>query len=270
MPGMPVPARLGVEFDKGRRPSPGPAEDRDLAISSTFFVPLDFSVKISAILRIPSWRRIMPALSSNDDTDDLLDRTSWGDDGARDLLLERHRARLKSMIAVRLERRLQARFDPSDVVQEVLHEAAEHLDDYLKERPLPFHAWLREIAWKRLVDLRRKHIAAGKRSILREQPFDPGLSDESAAALADRLVASATSPSQKLLDQELRVRVREALEALPPLDREVLILRYLERLSPRETAEALGISNGAASTRHTRALARLRELLDAEQGEERR
>src|SRR3954462_11735181 len=166
---------------------------------------------ISLVLRKPSWRRIMPALSAKDDTDDLLERTSWGDDRARDLLLERHRARLKTMIAVRMERRLQARVDPSDVVQEVLHEAAGHLDGYLKERALPFAAWLREIAWKRLVDLRRKHIGAGKRSILREQSFDPGLPDESAVALADRLVASASSPSKKLLDEELRTRVREAL-----------------------------------------------------------
>ena len=51
---------------------------------------------------------------------------------------------------------------------------------------------------------------------------------------------------------------------MPPLDREVLILRHLERLSLEETAEALGITKGAASTRHTRALGRLRELLDGE------
>ncbi len=102
----------------------------------------------------------MPALSSNDDTNDLLERTSWGDDDARDSLLERHRARLRTMIAVRLDRRLQARLDPSDVVQDVLQEATRNLDGYLKERPLPFHAWLREIAWKRIVDLRRKHFDA--------------------------------------------------------------------------------------------------------------
>ncbi len=147
----------------------------------------------------------MPALSSNDDTNDLLERTSWGDAQARDLLLKRHRARLRTMIAVRLDRRFQARVDPSDVVQDVLKEAAGLLDTYLRERPLPFHAWLREIAWKRLVDLRRKHVQAGKRSVLREQHFDLGLSDESAAALADRLMASGTSPSDNIINEELRV-----------------------------------------------------------------
>jgi RNA polymerase sigma-70 factor (ECF subfamily) len=209
----------------------------------------------------------MPALSSNDDTNELLERTSWGDDQARNLLLERHRARLRTMIAVRLDRRFQARVDPSDVVQDVLQEATRNLDGYLKERPLPFLAWLREIAWKRLVDLRRRHIVAGRRSVLREQYFYLGISDESAFALADLLVAGGSSPSKNLMDQELRARVRTALDALPPLDREVLILRYLERLSASETADALGITKGAASTRHTRALSRLRELLDDEQGE---
>src|SRR5205085_4756112 len=124
-------------------------------------------------------RRIMPALSSNDDTDDLLERTSCGDDRARNRLLERHRARLRTMIAVRMDRRLKARVDPSDVVQEVLQEANRNLAGYLRDRPLPFHAWLREIAWKRLVDLRRRHIRAAKRSVIREKDVDLGLSDES-------------------------------------------------------------------------------------------
>ncbi len=94
----------------------------------------------------------MPALSSHDDTDDLLERTSWGDKQARDLLLERHRARLRTMIAVRMDRRIRARIDPSDVVQDVLQEASKNLGDYLQDRPVPFLVWLREIAWKRLVE----------------------------------------------------------------------------------------------------------------------
>src|SRR5262245_26816363 len=52
------------------------------------------------------------------DTDQLLDRAASGDGSAREQLLERHRKKLKRMVAIRLDRRIAARVDPSDVVQE--------------------------------------------------------------------------------------------------------------------------------------------------------
>jgi RNA polymerase sigma-70 factor (ECF subfamily) len=62
--------------------------------------------------------------------------------------------------------------------------------------------------------------------------------------------------------------VREALGRLPPADREVLELRHLEQLSVAETAAVLGVSVGAAKTRHLRAVQRLRALLEAPSAEE--
>ena len=59
--------------------------------------------------------------------------------------------------------------DPSDVVQEALAEATQHFDEYLRTRPLPFSAWLRQFAWQRLVKLHRHHIRAQKRSVSREE-----------------------------------------------------------------------------------------------------
>ena len=76
------------------------------------------------------------------DTDQLLERSAAGDSGARDQLLGRHRDRLRRMVDARLDRRLAARLDPSDVVQDVLLEAAHRLPDYLKDRPMPFYPWL--------------------------------------------------------------------------------------------------------------------------------
>ncbi len=64
-----------------------------------------------------------------------------------------------------------------------------------------------------------------------------------------------------LIREEMRQRVRQALERLKPQDREVLVLRYLEQLSPAEVAAVLGIKEGAVKTRQTRALVRLGELL---------
>src|SRR5262245_28661520 len=104
------------------------------------------------------------------DTEQLLDDASRGDAGARGRLLELHRERLRRMVAVRLDRRLAARLDPSDVVQETLAEAAARLDAYLRDRPLPFYPWLRRLAEERLADAYRQHLRAGRRSVAREEP----------------------------------------------------------------------------------------------------
>src|SRR5207248_2269319 len=95
---------------------------------------------------------------------------SRGDARARQQLLARHQNRLRQMVAYRMDRRLAARIDPSDVVQETLLDAALKLSDYLRDRPLPFYPWLRQLAFDRLVELNRLHLRAKKRSVRREEP----------------------------------------------------------------------------------------------------
>jgi RNA polymerase sigma-70 factor (ECF subfamily) len=153
------------------------------------------------------------------------------------------------------------------VVQEALADAAVKLADYARSRPLPFYPWLRQLAWDRLIDLHRRHIKAGKRSVTREEPDALRLPDESAAELAARLVHLGSSPSTHVLREELRQRVRQALERLAPGDRQVLVLRHLEQLSTADAAVVLGISEGAFKSRHLRALQRLRTLLGDELSE---
>ena len=103
------------------------------------------------------------------DNDELLERAGRGDAQARADLLARHRERLRRMVALRMDRRLSPRVDPSDVVQDALAEAHRQLPDYLLERPLPFYPWLRQIAWDRLVQQHRRHLHAGRRSVRREE-----------------------------------------------------------------------------------------------------
>ncbi len=195
------------------------------------------------------------------DSEHLLRRAGQGDPLARQQLLAQYRQRLRQMIAVRMDRRLAARLDPSDVVQETLAEAVQQLATYLRQPPLPFYPWLRQLAWKRLVALYRRHIRAGKRSVCREEHGAPPLPDESALDLAGRLLARGSSPSARLRREELRDRVRAALAQLPERDREVLVLRHLEQLSTPEIAAVMAITEGAVYTRHLRALERLRRLL---------
>jgi RNA polymerase sigma-70 factor (ECF subfamily) len=206
--------------------------------------------------------------ASQPDSDELLRAAGHGDGSARHRLLARHRSRLRQMVAVHLDRRLAARIDPSDVVQETFIDAARNLSDYLRERPLPFYPWLRQLAWQRLERLHRDHIRRHRRSVLREEGPGQLSLDHSADALVNLLKASGTSPSRQLIRDEMSRRVQDALSQLSPNDRELLIMRYLEEMSAAEIGAVLGIGAGAVRTRHVRALARLRSLLDDDRSQE--
>jgi RNA polymerase sigma-70 factor (ECF subfamily) len=200
------------------------------------------------------------------DTEALIRKARQGDATAREKLLARHRGRLRHLIAYRLDPRLAARVDPSDVVQEALTDASRKLSDYLERRPLPYYPWLRQLALERLLKLHRRHISAQKRSVTREEELIPPLPDESAFELAGH-PTSRGQPLSHLMRIELSQRVQSALSQLEPRDREILVLRHVEQMSSREMAAVLGITPGAARVRHLRALQRFQCLLGQEMGD---
>jgi RNA polymerase sigma-70 factor (ECF subfamily) len=196
----------------------------------------------------------------------LLQRAGEGDPQARAELLERYRGRLRRMIAMRLDKRVAARTDASDIVQETMKDAHKRMPEYFSEPQLPFYPWLRRIAADRLADVHRTHIGAEKRSVLREHPWMPDLNDGSVAELAHGIAASSIMPGRRAMQAELEARMKAALLELKPHDREILVLRYLEQLGVAEIAAVLGISQTAVTSRHLRALQRLRRLLGDEFG----
>ena len=188
----------------------------------------------------------------------LLILAGQGDLEARGRLLSRFRDPLKSLAASRLDRRMASRLDPSDVAQDVLAEAGRRLAIYLRDRPLPFYAWLVQFARDRLIDARRRHLGAANRSVLREA-MPP--SDSACAA-----VASDTGPVDRAIRRERQATVRSALDRLSASDRKILLLRHVEGLSVANSAIALCIGEEAVKSRHRRALERLRTLLEPESG----
>jgi RNA polymerase sigma-70 factor (ECF subfamily) len=197
----------------------------------------------------------------------LIRRAVDGDRSAIDELLARHRPQLRRMVAVRMDSRLKARFDPSDVVQTVLAEAAQKMVSFQKS-PDEFYPWLRQLAWDELARLHRDHIRTKKRSVTREQnDWQARVADESIAQLVDHLATRQLGPGSRLIHDELRARVRAAIEELAPQDREVLMLRFLEQLGIRETAIALGLTESAVKSRQFRAIERLSKLLSELQAE---
>ena len=107
------------------------------------------------------------------ETDRLLREAARGDQAALRSLLERHRERLRRMVALRMDSRLLARVDASDVVQEALLDAARRLAEYERERPLPFYPWLHRLTAQRLAIFHREHHRGSRRVRGEEHAFAP-------------------------------------------------------------------------------------------------
>ena len=201
--------------------------------------------------------------SSSSDSEHLVNRAAEGDLQVREELLTHYQGRLRRMVAARIDHRLAARVDPSDVVQEVLIDAAGGLDDYLRNRPLPFYVWLRQFARERLHKLHRRHIGAQRRSVAREEPWFDFLGG--IGARAGRSTPGQRQQPQPPLGQGRASRTAAVCprptsraRSRDPVDAD------FEQLSVAEAAAALGISAGAVKVRHLRALQRLRDRLDDE------
>jgi RNA polymerase sigma-70 factor (ECF subfamily) len=195
---------------------------------------------------------------------DLIDRARRGDQDALNALFARHRDRLRRMVDIRLDPRLQARLDASDVVQDAYVKVTERLGEYFREPKVPFFLWLRLVVGEQLTWLHRHHLGTGMRDAGRERTIYPAsLPEASSAALAAQLVGPHTSPTQQLVRAERVRRVQDALNALDPVDREILSLRHFEELTAAETAQVLGIEEAAAAKRFFRATRRLKAILDS-------
>lgn len=195
-------------------------------------------------------------------TQQLLDLAKIGDREATDRLLARHREALRRMIALRLDRRIQQRVDASDIVQDVLVDADRRLATYLLDPTMPFHLWLRQMAKDRLIDAHRRHHASAKRSVAREQPMVAlGGMEESTVQLIGELSDHELTPAAAATMHELQVRFEGAIGELPEQDQEIVLMRHFEHLSNQEIAQALGLTEPAASMRYLRAMRRLRTLL---------
>jgi RNA polymerase sigma-70 factor, ECF subfamily len=196
------------------------------------------------------------------DPTDAIDRLRGGDRGALAALFDEHRGRLRRMVELRIDARLRARLDPSDVVQEAFLDVARDLDSYLADPNLPPLLWLRLHVGRRLTTLHRRHLGTRMRNAgLEISLYQGAVPEASSAALASMLLGRHTSPTQAAQRAERMLRVQEALNSLDPIDREVLALRHFEQLGRAEAAQVLGISQETGAKRYFRALKRLKDVL---------
>lgn len=192
--------------------------------------------------------------------DELVQRAVAGDEGAMAELFGQYRERLHRMITLRMDQRMQARVDASDVLQDAYVDLARQLPSYAKDPKLPLFLWMRRITGQRLSKLHRNHLGAAKRNAALEVSRR-ATPQASSVVLASRLIGQFTSVGGQAVRAEMQLKLQEVLNSLDPNDREILALRHFEQLDNREIAILLEISEQAAIQRHYRAVLRLKNAL---------
>ena len=170
----------------------------------------------------------LPMVEANDDSETLrlVDQAAAGDQQAWAELIDRHRDRLKRMVAVRMDHRLQGRIDPSDVIQEACLVASKQIATYAANPSMPFYLWLRWITGQRLIDQHRRHLGAKARGVNREVSLYHGAFPETTSEdLAAQLMGRISTPSQEA------IRIEQQWRCKTPSSRST---RSIARFSPSD------------------------------------
>jgi RNA polymerase sigma-70 factor (ECF subfamily) len=185
-----------------------------------------------------------------------------GDAAARDRLFGSCRSFVATAARFHLQRRLQAKVDASDVVQQSLLEAHRGFDGFAGETPQEWLAWLKRIVAHNAFDVAKRYRGTAKRDAGREVPL--AAHDDASHGWHEHPVDPASSPSGRAIRWEQELLLAAAVEALDEDHREVLFLRNIERLPFEEVARRMGRSSGACRMLWMRAIAAVRERLPAE------
>jgi RNA polymerase sigma-70 factor (ECF subfamily) len=205
--------------------------------------------------------------TDSEETTELLKRGVAGDQQALADLWDQYQERLLRLVKLRMDRRMQGRVDESDVLQEAFVDFASRVEEYASDPSMPFFLWLRYLTGQRLQLLHRHHLGTMMRDAGREVSIHRGpMPQATSISLAAQLLGRFTSVTQAVQRTEMRVMLQEVINSMDNIDREILALRHFEELSNTETAQVLGIKRSAASSRHIRAIKRLKEVLQGTPG----
>jgi RNA polymerase sigma-70 factor (ECF subfamily) len=195
-------------------------------------------------------------------TEVLIDRIRGGEAEALPELFARRRKRLRRMVRLRLDQRLQGRVDPEDVLDQAFRDVLQHARDYLAEPKVSPFVWLRQLTNRRLTDMQRRLFESAPSDVGEEVSLVQGpLPQVSSVSLAAMLMGQFSRPVHDAQHVAKQMRLQEALKEMRPVDREVLVLRHFEMLDNDETAEVLGLPRPEVSRQYLRALKLIKEFM---------
>jgi RNA polymerase sigma-70 factor, ECF subfamily len=192
---------------------------------------------------------------------ELITMARRGDELALGRLLELSRNYLKLLARLQIDRQLQGKADPSDLVQETFMEALRDFPGFRGVSEAEWLAWLRRILSSNLANLVRRYRGTRRRDVRLERNLAADM-DHSSEALDQALpVRSQTPPWEQAARREQSVVLADLLERLPPDYREAIVLRQLEGCSFPEVAERMGRTVDSVKKLWVRGLTRLRQAI---------
>jgi len=193
---------------------------------------------------------------------DLLRAARRGDGEALGSLLDGYRNYLRLLARLEVGRRLQAKLDASDLIQETFLQAHRHFDEFRGTTEAEVMEWLRTILARQLSNAIRHYRGTKRRDVRLERDLDQELG-RSSHVLTRALALSQTSPSQRAARRERAVLLADAMEQLPQDYRDVIVLRHLRALTFPEVADAMERSLGSVKKLWARAIVKLRAEIGA-------
>jgi RNA polymerase sigma-70 factor, ECF subfamily len=195
------------------------------------------------------------------DSNELLQKAIAKDAAALGELLEHYRPYLQVLALRYLDKRLQSRFDASDLVQVTFMEAHRDFPNFRGSDMASFLAWLRNMLRNNVASTHEAHLFSLKRNASREVQYGAGVASSSEQPLVNLVPSETTSPSQRVMRDEVAASLAISLKRLPETQAEAIRLRYLEGCSLRDIAERMSKSELAVAGLLKRGLRSLRDEL---------
>lgn len=191
---------------------------------------------------------------------ELLTRAREGEADALGALLALYRDYLRLLARVHVDRRLQAKVDPSDLVQETCLQIHRDFPAFRGVSEVEFLQWVRQIMATRGGKMVRRWYGTRQRDVRLERRLEADL-EEVTLAIGCTIGDDEASPASRAEQEERAVAVAAALDELPDNYREVIILYQVEGATLREVAARMGRSEDSVQKLWARAVVRLRKAL---------